>query len=275
MLNCRAVSLNTSTDSKVSETDCAVTSNGQPVSDYSVTINDVAIKKGNSENGVELLSVPNKSNFFKLRFYDTFYYNSKSYYASSNGNKTEVVANVSVTKTNYQNSQDVIFVTGNILSEENKTLNLECPTSAKSYERFKCTTSQVGVKITVGGAGALNGTTSSFTTKSSDKTKSIEYNNNLFNGKVVESKYILNDSKGTYVNAKITASKAGYKSVVKTVKIYKAAEPTNNNGGGTTKDKGKNDVVEPTTEKKVITLTCPSSAQVDEGSKCTTNLDGV
>lgn len=99
-------------------------------------------------------------------------------------------------------------------------LILSCPSSAKVGQAVKCNTNKTGVTITLSGANSLaSGYSSKFTTISSDLTKDIKYTSALFtNYKSI----IKKDSSGKeYINAKVTASKSGYKSVIKYIRIYR------------------------------------------------------
>lgn len=100
-----------------------------------------------------------------------------------------------------------------------KTISLSCPTSAETNEEFRCTTNQTGVTITLGGANSLaSGYSSKFTTTLSNRIKKIKYNDVLFDN---YKSIIKEDSNGQYIYAQVTASKKGYTSVTKKVKIYK------------------------------------------------------
>lgn len=106
-----------------------------------------------------------------------------------------------------------------------KTVSLNCPTSAKINEEFKCITNQTGVVITLGGANSLaSGYSSKFTTTLINKIKTIKYKDVLFNN--YES-IIKEDANGQYIYAQITASKSGYASVTKKVKIYRSSPSGN------------------------------------------------
>ena len=188
---------------------CYVTSNGKAVKGAKISLPSSSIAR-----------IKNVSdNEFQVIYNDTIFDLYRDQVKFDSGNKRNYVKTVITATLNGTQATDTVNV---YESTAPSSLTLNCPTSAKVNEKFLCKTNKIGVKITIGGARALDENVDSvYVTTSDDMSKSVKYTTALFNGKVVDKKYIYKDKNGTYVKAYITAEKRGFTTVKKVVKIYK------------------------------------------------------
>ena len=232
---------------------CGFSGSSDEHSGVKVTIGGAnSLAAGYSSSHLTTLSSPNP---IKIKYTSDLFKNYKeNIKLDSNGNEY-INAKVTASKSGYQTVEKTIKIYRTTKKVPKNSVSLTCPSTATLNKEFECKTNTSGVIITVYGAKSLaSGYTSSFTTSLLDKTKSIKYSDKLFTDYKSQ---IKNDSKGEYISAKITASKKGYKTTTKYVKIYNTKKPT----------------VAKTTE--TIALSCPTSAKVGQVFKCSTNQVGV
>lgn len=161
--------------------------------------------------------LPENSKFqFTVTTYATnkYGYNDKKAYQAKftfNISKGCVVVKKSFDGSNYytSNMKENGLISSNKSASAKTGLKISCPSSAKVGQQFTCKTNASGVKLSSTTSGLASGYNASFTTTSGDKT--------------IQRKFT---RAGTVT---ITASKSGYKSVSKKVKIVNSSSNSGSN----------------------------------------------
>ena len=185
---------------------CSVTSNGKAVTGVKVSVVDSSIATIKNIN----------SNKYEVTFNENLF-SKYSNQIKTKSNKRYINSKVTASKYGYKTAIDYVEV------YEKENLILTCPTTVLVNQEFSCTTNVDNVTIT---SSSKEGLAKGY--KSSQNTKTMKF-------------------KYTEVgNIGISASKAGYKQVSKSIKVVNNLE-----------------------------LNCPSTVAINQEFTCTSNIDGV